>query len=584
MRKKLLALQIGVVALALLIAALFSWRSLYADLQTRTANETRTQMTLVQGILREAGMDSPEEYLSLVENYGSKINSRITIMDPEGTVLADTHMDYEKMENHRWREEVAAALQGSERTALRYSATLQEYYYYFAAPLEMGEGTGVLRISVPMLQVRGLVWDLLNGVLLGIGVGGAVAMATAWVFTRRFMEPVEELTDTALSITQGNYDEKIRIRRTDEIGVLVDAFNQMTYTLNKNRWQLEERNAELQSVLSSMETGMAAIGGDYRFILHNQNFLRLLGLEETDVTGQEFYAAIRNTDLFSLVEDALDKEDYRNMEITMKSGGPDRILRLTANPIRTTTQGPYPYGVLVMVEDVTQIRKLENIRRDFVSNVTHELRTPLTSIQGFVEALREGAMEDPATARRFLEIIEIEAERLNTLIADILSLGEIETMGREKVLRIIPVEEVAREVMDLLEQKAEDKGIELVLEVQEGVRPYPCNPDRIKQLLINLVDNGIKYTEQGRVTLRLKEGFKALRIEVEDTGIGIGEEHLPRLFERFYRVDRGRSRNMGGTGLGLSIVKHIAELYKGSVRVESTPGKGTTFKVKLPRS
>ncbi len=238
---------------------------------------------------------------------------------------------------------------------------------------------------------------------------------------------------------------------------------------------------------------------------------------------------------------------------------------------------------MLVIQDITDIRKLETMRKDFVSNVTHELNTPLTSIRGFVDTLKHGAIGDEKIANRFLDIIDIETERLSLLIQDILSLSAIENTGQDKDIAVYEIGEIIEEVLDILELKIKEKNIKIVTDVKEGVT-YRCNRDRIKQLFINLLDNAIKYTEKGQVGITCCEDEQGIKIDIWDTGIGIEEEHIPRLFERFYRVDKGRSRNMGGTGLGLSIVKHIVELYKGHIEVISHVGKGSRFTIHLPSS
>jgi two-component system phosphate regulon sensor histidine kinase PhoR len=256
----------------------------------------------------------------------------------------------------------------------------------------------------------------------------------------------------------------------------------------------------------------------------------------------------------------------------------NQSIRITATPLGM--EGEVRYGVLLIIEDITQLKKLETMRSDFVSNVTHELKTPLTSIRGFIDTLKNGAIKDETVANKFLDIIDIESERLHNLIQDILLLSEIES---KRDYEIIPydINQCAREVIELLEPKLPQK-VKLLFNQEPYVKQFNCNPDRMKQLFINLLDNAIKYTEEGSITLTCKEENNQLVIRVKDTGIGMEKENLNRIFERFYRVDKGRSRKQGGTGLGLSIVKHIVELYNGTIRVESEPDVGTEFEVRLP--
>ncbi len=329
---------------------------------------------------------------------------------------------------------------------------------------------------------------------------------------------------------------------------------------------------ELDAMLRSMNNGVVAINNENQIIFYNQVFLTLLGRPAENIKLQPFYEIIRNEIIF----DAIDIVRQKGCDGIKEGEWRDKAIRATATPLVGKRE---ILGVLVIVEDITQLKKLESVRSDFVSNVTHELKTPLTSIRGFVETLKNGAIADEAVARRFLDIIDIETERLYFLIQDILTLSEIES-GTDYEVIACNVGKAAREVTDLLEGSKE--GVTLIYEPVPYIRPYYCNPTRIKELLINLLDNAMKYTEEGKVRLICQEDGDDLLICVEDTGIGMEKEQLPRIFERFYRIDKSRSRKQGGTGLGLSIVKHIVELYNGRIKVESQVGKGSRFEIRLP--
>ncbi|KSV58989.1 hypothetical protein ASU35_10550 [Acetivibrio ethanolgignens] len=329
---------------------------------------------------------------------------------------------------------------------------------------------------------------------------------------------------------------------------------------------------ELEAMLRSMNNGVVAINHENQIIFYNQVFLTIIGRLAENIKLRPFYEVIRNEIIF----DAIDVVRQTGKDGIREGEWKDKIIRATATPLVGKEEN---LGILVIVEDITQLKKLESVRSDFVSNVTHELKTPLTSIRGFVETLRNGAIADEAVARKFLDIIDIETERLSSLIQDILTLSEIES-GEDHEAIACNVGKAAQEVVELLTDSKE--GVQLIYEPVPYIRPYTCNPVRIKELLINLLDNAIKYTEEGYVRLICREDGEELLICVEDTGIGMEKEHLPRIFERFYRIDKSRSRKQGGTGLGLSIVKHIVELYNGRIRVESKVGLGTRFEIRLP--
>lgn len=339
---------------------------------------------------------------------------------------------------------------------------------------------------------------------------------------------------------------------------------------------LTHRNAELEAMLSSMTGGVVAIDDSNEILFFNKAFLEIIGIHK-EIYGQPLYNILRNAAVFQIIEKVREDNKSVTKDGILLYGG-NRNIRITATPLGR--EGEKWFGVLLIIEDVTQIKKLENMRSDFVSNVTHELKTPLTSIRGFIDTLKNGAIKEEAVANRFLDIIDIEAERLYILIQDILLLSEIESK-QEKNTVPCDVNQITTDVIELLQPKLTNK-VQIIFEPIENLRPLSCNQDRIKQLFINIIDNAIKYTEEGTITVECKEDSNSLVIKVKDTGIGMEPEHLTRIFERFYRVDKGRARKQGGTGLGLSIVKHIVELYNGTIRVNSQLGEGTEFEIRIP--
>lgn len=583
MRKKLLTTYLLILSVTIMITILFSWNRVNDHFYDEVERESAIQITLIKQILSHDLTLPGFDFQQFTTIYGQETDLRITVIDSEGVVLGDSSSDPSTMENHKNRSEFRAALRGNEETSLRYSNTLGQYFYYYAVPLDYPDFDGALRVSKPAESIQSLIWDMVGSVFFGLFIGSIFSFVIAYLFSRRFMQPIDELTKTARLISKGEYDNKVYIDDPDQIGELADAFNTMTFTLRKTLYDTEYKNSELEAILTSMDTGLAAIDENYRIILSNEPFQELLHIEG-EITNKIFYEVTRNPHIFGVIERSLEDDEYVIKEMNVGRGLEQLILKVSATPIKNKANKKIRQGVLIAVEDVTNLRKLETMRSDFVSNVTHELKTPLTSIKGFVEVLKEGAIDDQASAKRFLDIIDIESDRLTILIEDILSLSEIESMRLDKNTGNHVIGNIVTEVKEILDGKAKKKNIAIVLNLQEDLPIFKCNRDRIKQLFINLIDNSIKYTDTGSVTVECKESRdKAfLVIKVIDTGIGIEEEHLERLFERFYRVDKGRSRNLGGTGLGLSIVKHIAELYHGTVDVKSVYGTGTTMKIRLP--
>ncbi|MFP4697540.1 MAG: ATP-binding protein [Eubacteriales bacterium] len=575
MQRKLFATYLGIIIFTLVVSVYFTWSKSYDFLTAQYEQQFITEGKLLSDIIKSKGIKKDYEYQKFVMEYSSKMDARITIIDEDGIVFADSDEDPQIMENHAYRDEVKKAISGQIASSIRYSQTIGNYYAYTALPLKVNNFKGVLRLSIPLNAIQNLTFKMIEYILTSIIISSIIALIVAFVFTKLFMQPINELTDAAEEIAEGNYDKKINIRQKDQIGVLAETFNDMSSKLKINMWKLTQRKTQLEEILSSMINGIVAVDENYKIVFYNKIFTDMTDIEG-EIVNKSIYDVVRSTILFNVLEKSIETSEYMVEEGKLD----DKIIRIYANPIKVKSLKSN--GTLLVIQDMTQIKKLENIRKEFVSNVTHELKTPLTSIKGFVDTLKNGAISDEKSANRFLDIIDIETERLSILIQDILILSEIESKQNEKNINYYKIEDIVYEVLEILSPKVKNTDIELKSETQHNMPKFKCNKDRIKQLLINLVDNAIKYTEKGSVTLRCKEINKQLIIEVEDTGIGIEKEHIPRLFERFYRVDKGRSRKQGGTGLGLSIVKHIVELYKGVIKVETIVGVGTKFIIKLP--
>lgn len=518
-------------------------------------------------------------YMSFVNEIHKDIDTRITLIAEDGTVKADTHEDPVNMNNHLNRKEVIDAIRTDKvGTSVRYSNTVKADFLYVAIPVHIDGEMWIVRVSKQLVEIKELNQHILNVAVLSIISAAIFAMLMSIFVSKRITRPIDALTEIANEIADGDFGRKIYISANDQIGELAQSFNKMSHTLNLSMNELKQRNSELEAILNSMINGIIAVDQNKNIILINKFCFEILDLPQNYVVENEsMYKIIRNEEIAQMVEISMNEGVPQMKELRYVHS--EKTLRIFVNPIFTITREII--GSIVVIQDVTQIRKLEQMRSDFVSNVSHELKTPLTSIRGFVDTLKNGAVHQPDTAMRFLDIIDIESDRLYRLINDILLLSEIETMDREPEQTQVELTSVTEEVIDFLELKAHEKGLKLSAIYKEELF-IKANRDRIKQMLINLIDNGIKYTEKGEVKVDIHTQGSWVVIRVTDTGIGFSEDHKERLFERFYRVDKGRSRNQGGTGLGLSIVKHIVLLYKGKIAVESTPGKGTTFEILLP--
>ncbi len=577
MQKKLYISYLITIVLALGITGILFWFETSDYLYGLSKERYFTQAEMVGDMFMLSTFNTAQDYEDFVDKYEDKYNCRITIIDQDGNVVADSETDG-KQENHKSREEVISALKGESISVTRYSQTMKREYSYSAVPIHTDNFDGVIRISLPFSTLQGLYDKLADSLLITVILCIGLAMAAAVIFTKLLTKPINEVAKAAERISDGDYNIKIYTRDKSVVGKLARAFNIMAVNLKSNISSLTQRNAELEAMLSSMEAGVVAIDDSSDILFYNRSFEKICNNSKSITSGQSLFALFRNAAVFDAIDEVKEMKSSVMKEGSI-SGQGLRYIRVTGTPLGL--DGEKSFGILLIIEDITQLKKLENMRRDFVYNVTHELKTPLTSIRGFIDTLKSGAMKEEAVANRFLDIIDIEAERLFSLIQDILILQEIES---KREFERVPsdLNECVNAVIELLHPEIQDSPIQIIFEPQPYLKPFYCNPDRMKQLLINLLDNAIKYTEEGTITVSLKEEENDLILSVKDTGIGIEKEYLARIFERFYRVDKGRSRKQGGTGLGLSIVKHIVELYNGNIQLNSTLGVGTEFIITLP--
>ena len=575
MRKRLFRAAALAILAGLVVAFLFAvplMGQLYTD---ETQKRLDTALALVCGYSLPEGS---QPYQRLAEDAAGRLEGeglRITLIAEDGTVLGDSEADPAQMGSHAARPEVEQALRTGQGSDIRRSDTTGEREMYRAVVQSMPDGSRVVFRASLSLAGEGQMQATLWGCgLIGIFMGLIVALVAAHYSAGRMVRPLQELTAAARRIAEG--EPGVRVAAApDEMGELSQAFNRMSEQLAAAHAELKYNSERLAGLLQGMDDGVIALDAEGRITLLTRRAQELLGAVPV--------AASRLTECggnYLVVQGLLDRaaqEGEPVRDTLTLAGPPERILQAYAARVNETREG----GTLAVLSDVTRIRKLEIMRSEFVANVTHELKTPLTSIRGYIELLKSGP-RDEETARSFYEIIEIEAERLQKLTDDILQLSEIESGARDPENETAGIRETAERIAESLRPEAEERGVSFRIEAEPGLR-VGASPRRLHQLLKNLMENGMKYNRPGgtvTVTAAKERGVAVIR--VADTGIGIPAEHLDRIFERFYRVDKGRSRAQGGTGLGLSIVKHIVSLYGGDIQVESEVGSGTTFTVRLP--
>jgi len=579
MKKKVFLTYLVIILITVTILGLNFLTKGYNEVESQTKEHYISQARLLGETFTETGYSDRE----FVDRYSAEYNIRLTIIDADGNVIADSATE-DELDNHNNREEVKEALRGNVYSVTRYSSTMGVDYFYVAVPISGNGSERVLRVSLPLSSLETLGRSMTRSLVITIIGALAAALVIAYFFSKYLTDPIEDVTKVAEEIAGGDYGGKIYTRQKDQIGRLADSFNRMSAELSRNVDSLKDRNQELETMLTSISGGLIAIDPMNKILFCNDNFTNVMNLPESikasELRDKDFYASVRNVALFDVIDRARTENAEYTTETTLIPGS-KRFARITATPLPSGDEEEHANsGVLIVIEDITEIKRLENARSEFVSNVTHELKTPLTSIQGFVETLKNGAIKDEKVAAKFLDIIEIETERLSNLIQDTLMLSEIENRG-DAVKEPCDVNRITKEAIELVKPRINDKT-ELIYRPEPYVRPFPGNEARLKELLINLIDNAAKYTEKGSIQVEVKGTNRNLVMKVTDTGIGIPKESQDRIFERFYRVDKGRSRKQGGTGLGLSIVKHIVEMYSGNIEVESEPGKGSSFKIKLP--
>jgi len=583
---------VGITIVSMLLVAWLAattGREFYID---HLKEEIRERALLIEPTIAVLSRGEDRPFQDFVRQTGRRAATRITVVDAGGVVLADSNEDHALMDNHGKRPEVEPALAGETGYALRHSRTLGESMLYAAIPVKLGadQHRGALRLAIAITPVETML-AALHQKMLAIGLAvTALAALLSLASARRISRPLEEMKQGAEQLTKGRIDQLVKINSEHmsvEMAGLAASINKMAEQINRRiRVIIQQRN-ELEAVFSSMADSVVAIDADQKIIRMNQAAATLFNLPSEVVKGKAVEGVIRNAYLLEMIAFTLTHNLPQEQKVTLFKGGEPILLQTHAVPLRD--EDSKSMGMLLVMNDLTKLNRLENIRQDFVANVSHELKTPITAIKGYVETLLDGALDDQDNARRFLAIVVRQANRLDAIVDDLLTLSRIEDREKKEEIRLVtsaagPVLESALQTCAVL---ADEKEIVVQVECDEALHA-PMNLPLVEQAVINLLKNALTYSPSGSlVTLRghgsrNMQGEEFVHLSVIDNGPGIAKEHLPRLFERFYRCDKSRSRDQGGTGLGLSIVKHIAHVHNGTVEVESTPGKGSTFTITLP--
>lgn len=563
-----------IIAVILLLAFLIS-REIRHRYIKATETNLRHQAELVEEVLSGLPLGGETEGINqLVNKIGKKVGTRITVIKTSGEVIGDSERDPKTMENHAPRAEIKQALRGEMGRSIRYSNTLKKKMVYVALPISRGNKiVGVVRTSFSLRGVEELISRINRKILYWAVILIALALLFSLISSRAFTRPIREMVQATKGIAGRDFTTRVSTQRSDELGELAYALNLMTEEIERLFTEVTTEKEELAAILSSMIEGVIVLDSEGKIVMTNEGFKNICGRPASEsVIGKHYWEMLRSAEFKGLIDRVRNNGRAEAFEIRIGV----RVYLGNASLIPKREQGE----IVAVLHDITEIKRLEESKSEFVANASHELRTPLTVVKGFVETWGEKAKGED---QHFLKIVRRHTDRMINLISDLSLLSQLEDREQKFDKKTINLRELASDVMEIFKERARKKGLKLELLAPDEFPMTEGDPFFIEQIFVNLLDNAVKYTEQGEISIKLSGLNKELKIEVADTGIGIPREHLSRIFERFYTVDKARSREFGGTGLGLSIVKHIVLAHNGRIDVESQPGEGSKFIITLPK-
>ncbi len=531
---------------------------------------------------------SPYNLDDFCRRFKEKTGARVTIIDSSGRVLGDSDEPSEKMENHGNRPEIKDAEISEVGSSMRFSKTIKKDLFYLAVAIDGNVGKGFIRLSVPLHDVEAAVNRIRMRIIIASLVALFIVIVIGLLQTRRITKSIEDITSFSQEVAAGKFRKRLFLEDKGELGELGKNISNMAQELDSRLKQREKEKIVIEAILNNMTDGLILTDTKGRIVLSNAAIKNFFDIESS-IEGKTLIEVFRKAELIEVIEGVVEGSEKisREIEVTYPK---ELYIMVNASPFYSYDGGEEVSGVILTIHDITRLKKLEEIRKDFIANVSHEIRTPIAAVKGFAETLLEGALDDKENAHRFIETIRNHSERLNSLVSDLLALSRIE-LGDIKIEKAdVNLDNVVDTVFATLREKAQNKRLYLKKGISPNAQEIKADKDRLIQILLNLVDNGIKFTEEGGVTIKSEkvkidsEEKDIIVISVEDTGIGIPKKHLSRIGERFYRVDSARSRELGGTGLGLAIVKHLVKAHGWEMEIESTEGRGTTVRLILPEN
>ena len=512
----------------------------------------------------------------LAKKLGGQIGARITIIARDGAVLGDSQENPSTMENHATRPEVRDALASGLGESTRYSITLGEKMMYVAVPIiDNNEVLGIARVALPLTQVQDSLNSIIISIVVAIAITAILVILAAWLIARMTTHPIRELTKASQKIAAGEFGHRITVATKDESGQLAHAFNEMSLNLKGLVETISEDRTKLMSILDNMADGVILTDIEGNIVLTNQTAQRLFGISGENAKAKPLIEVVREHELNDILKSCL--ETGQEQIVQFDSVISNKFFRAIAILIDQEKQG----GALVLIQDLTELKGLQTMRRELVGNISHEFRTPLAGIKAMVETLQGGAINDRTTASDFLNRIEAEVDRLAQLVSELTELSRIETGKSELKLEPVNMNLLIEEVIAQLKPQAARQKLSFHKKLLPGLPAIQADKERIRQVIVNLMHNAIKFNRSGGSIITATEAFEdSVLVEISDTGIGITEKDLPRIFERFYKTDKSRAGQ--GSGIGLAIAKHIVEAHGGEIKVRSDEGKSSTFSFKLP--